>query len=354
VTVKQDPRGTGFIETGVDFAGDSDSSSIDLRLAYLKTDIDDLGSEFRTLVQVGENQALLVELYKPLEETLKLIALPRLVAERQTVAIFDEGGNKTSEVQIEQLGGSLALGREFWRHAALFAGVRRFTGDTEVEVGAPQANENFEGGEFFVNMNWDRLDDRYFPNSGTFARTEYLTSRGSLGASESFEQLDASALSAATWGRHTLLVGARYGTTFDGDAPVQSLFRAGGLFRLSGFQPDEISGSHFGMAFMGYRVRLFEQGFLPPYVGATVEYGNATDERDDIWEKGIFNGSAYVGFDSPLGPLYAGYGFAEGGKRGLLSAHRHSARTNLDRTLNPVVVGHRLAAGSIRTLRRTP
>ncbi len=313
INVQQDPRGTDFIETGIEFAGDADSSSIGVRLAYLKTNVDDLGSEFRVLAQVGENQALLTELYKPLDEDLRWILLPRLIGERQSVPIFDDSGKKTSELQVEQIGATLAIGREFWRHAALFGGVRRYSGRADVEVGLPSPNENFEGGEYFVDATWDRLDDRYFPNRGTFLRTEYFWSRDELGASAEFEQLNASAFFAHSWRRHTFFTSARYGTTRHDAAPTYSRFRAGGLFRLSGFQRDEITGSHFGMALLGYRVRLFEEGFLPSYFGATLEYGNATERRDDIWDRGILNGSIYAGFNSPLGPLYAGYGFAEGG-----------------------------------------
>jgi len=315
VRVKQDPRGVNFIETGIDYAGGSDSSSIDIRLAFLKTDMDDLGSEFRTMLQVGENQALLAEIYKPLDDDLRWILLPRVLAERQSIGVFDADGSRNAEVQVDQLTASLALGREFWRHAALFGGLRRYTGDTEVETGAPQPNETFEGGEFFASGSWDRLDDRYFPSHGTFARVDYVWSRDALDASTEFEQLDSTALIAHTWGRHTFLLGGRYGTTIDGEAPIQNRFRAGGLFALSGFQPDELTGSHFGMAFVGYRVRLFEQGFLPPYFGTTLEYGNAVEARHDIIDDGILNASLYLGFNSPLGPLYAGYGFAEDNRR---------------------------------------
>jgi NTE family protein len=69
------------------------------------------------------------------------------------------------------------------------------------------------------------------------------------------------------------------------------------------------------MGIVGYRIRLTDNGFLPSYLGANIEYGNAAESRADIWDEGIFNASAYVGFNSPLGPLYAGYGFAEGGRR---------------------------------------
>ena len=46
-----------------------------------------------------------------------------------------------------------------------------------------------------------------------------------------------------------------------------------------------------------------------------LEYGNVAEDRDDVFDEGIFNGSVYFGFDSPIGPLYIGYGFAEGGRR---------------------------------------
>ena len=85
MTVKQDERGTDFIETGVDFTGVSDSSTIDLRLAYLKTNVDPLGSEFRGMVQLGQNQGLLAELYKPVDKGLKWIVVPKLFAIRRNL-----------------------------------------------------------------------------------------------------------------------------------------------------------------------------------------------------------------------------------------------------------------------------
>jgi len=96
VTVQQDSRGRQFIETGFDFYGDSGSSAIELRLAYLKTDVDRHGAEFRTMLQLGENQGLLAELYKPVTDTLRLILLPRAFATRRQLDIFDDSGNRIS------------------------------------------------------------------------------------------------------------------------------------------------------------------------------------------------------------------------------------------------------------------
>ena len=36
---------------------------------------------------------------------------------------------------------------------------------------------------------------------------------------------------------------------------------------------------------------------------------------DDIFDEGILNGSIYLGYQSPIGPLYLGYGWAEGGRK---------------------------------------
>jgi NTE family protein len=144
---------------------------------------------------------------------------------------------------------------------------------------------------------------------------EYTWSETNLGASQNFEQLNASFFDAETVGRHTFLASARYGTTIQSDAPVQNLFTLGGPFRLSGLEQDQLTGQHYGMALLGYRLRLVQSGLLPPYAGATVEFGNAANERHNIIDDGIWNGNVYVGFNTFIGPLYAGYGFAEGGHR---------------------------------------
>ena len=68
---------------------------------------------------------------------------------------------------------------------------------------------------------------------------------------------------------------------------------------------------HFGFGVLGYRYQLADIPLIPPYLGVTLEYGNAADERDDIIDDAIWNGSVYAGVPSFLGPLYRGYGWQE-------------------------------------------
>ncbi len=40
----------------------------------------------------------------------------------------------------------------------------------------------------------------------------------------------------------------------------------------------------------------------------------AADRSGDVFGEGIFAGSLFFGYDSPIGPMYIGYGLAEGGR----------------------------------------
>lgn len=315
IHVEQDRRGTQFIEWGLDLFGDVDSSDINVRIGYLKTDVDSLGSEFRGTIQLGEDPGFRAELYKPLDTRQKFIFVPSLFGERREIIQFDDDGDKLNEFQVNQVGVSAAIGREFGRHAAVFLGIQRSHGDVDLEIGDPRLEDfQFDNGAYGIRAQSDRLDDSYFPSSGSLVDIEYTNYRNALGSDDEFEQVRASVLHAWTVDRHTLIGGLRYNTTLDNNAPIQNLFRAGGFTRLSGFKENERSEQHFGMLFGSYRYRFSQSALLPAYVGTTLEYGNAVADRDDIFSDGIFHGSLYFGYRSPIGPVYIGYGFGESGR----------------------------------------
>ena len=80
---------------------------------------------------------------------------------------------------------------------------------------------------------------------------------------------------------------------------------------MSGFEPDELVGQHFGFVGAGYRFRLGDSDSSSTYAGFTLEYGNAAEKSSDVFGEGILNGSLYISYNSPLGPVYLGYGFNE-------------------------------------------
>jgi NTE family protein len=316
ISVDQDVRGTQFIEWGIDVFGNDEGTAYNLRIGYLNTAVDKYGSELRVLGQAGETPALGVGLYKAVDPALHIIVLPRVWYERAHLNTYDDGGHQTGAYRVDDWGGEFILGREFGRAAFLGAGVRRYKGKADLTVGEADLSEpHFDGGEWLANFQYDRVDNRYMPSTGSTGVLTYLRSEQSLGADAHFTQIMSNWFTAWSTGQHTLIGGFRYNTTLHNDAPVYALFRLGGLFNLSGLQEDELVGQNSGMVLASYRYHFGGAGLFPAYIGVSAEYGNATQHPQDVFDNGIMNGSLYFGYISPLGPLYWGLGFAEDGRR---------------------------------------
>ncbi len=317
IHVTQDPRGTRFLEWGLDIFSSGDSTDANLRLAVLNTALDEYGSEGRVLLQLGESPALLGEVYKALSPKLQLYLRPIAFAEQQALSTFDNNGHVVNTYRVDQFGAQMDILRELGDYAALSVGFRRFSGDANVQIGDPSlVNYHYNGAEYVFKAALDRLDERYFPSTGTLANITYLKSATSLGADDPYEQVRTQLVTAWTSGRHTLLGGFKYDMTLDNNAPIYAVFRGGGLFNLSGLEPNRVNGQNFGEILASYRFDLSGRGGLfPAYVGVSAEFGNAGQHHDDVFSNGIMNGSLYFGNRSPIGPLYWGVAFAEGGER---------------------------------------
>ena len=111
-----------------------------------------------------------------------------------------------------------------------------------------------------------------------------------------------------------LVLGAEFRTTSNGSAPVQDRFRLGGFANLSGFDQDELSGEHAGLARLVLYRRIGRLRLLPIYLGFSLEAGGVWESRDDV-ELGslIPAGSVFVGLDTLIGPVFLGGGVAEEG-----------------------------------------
>ncbi|MCH5377077.1 MAG: BamA/TamA family outer membrane protein, partial [Planctomycetes bacterium] len=263
-------------------------------------------------IQLGSDFGMDAELYLPLDDRLRWILKPEVFASRREFQAYNDNGHSVAELQVDELGGKLSFGREFRRHAGVFAALTRYRGSLDVKIGFPAQNPyDFNGGDVSVLALYDRLDDYFMPSSGAYASLEYLRSLDSLGADQEFEQIRSELFAVRSWGRHTVWLESVFNTTLDNDAPIYALYTGGGFLYMSGYESDELIGQHFGFSLLGYRYRMSQTGLLPAYVGTTVEYGNAGELRGDVYGNGVLNGSIYMGYNSPVGPLYVGYGWNE-------------------------------------------
>ncbi|MDH3282507.1 MAG: BamA/TamA family outer membrane protein, partial [Gammaproteobacteria bacterium] len=318
VRVKEKPWGPRYLQFGANISSDLGLGlELGLVIGLTVTPINRLGGEWRTLLRVGEEHGVVTELYQPVAVDSPYFVQPRLFFLKQQFNELEED-QIVAENRVRRLGGEFTLGRELGTWGRLSVGVSRFTGDTSVEIGTSDVASDFEGGLFSATFSLDTLDDVNFPTSGVRGLLRWDGSRTGLGADTRFDQLRLDAVGASTWGRHTLLLGARYFSTIDGEASFESLFRTGGLFELPGFADNELIGQHLVLLRSGYQRALGRTFGFPGYLGVTLQLGNVFEHQDDIdFDNAIVAGSAYLGLATVLGPLYVGYGQAEGGENSL-------------------------------------
>ncbi len=312
--------GPNYIQFGIAASNNLEGESVfNIAAAYTRTAINSLGGEWRTALQLGENPLLATEIYQPLDATQTYFINPLVFARADNVNLFGNNiGDQIAEYRVSSYGVRLEGGRNFGTYAELRFGYNYEKGDVELRVGDPGLDEfDFENGFLMTRFTLDRIDNINFPRKGYFSRLEYRYYDEDLGGDSNFDQAELDTLITHSWGKDTLFAGVRFFTTPDDDAPIQSLFRAGGFVNLSGFNQDELSGQHYGVVRVGYQRRINDFNLIPAYLGATLEYGNVWQDDNDIFDDNITAGSIYLGLDTPVGPIYGAYGHAEGGNDSL-------------------------------------
>jgi NTE family protein len=306
--------GPNYLQFGLVLSDDLEGdSAFALTGAYTKTGVNKFGAELRILAALGDTVGISSGFYQPLDRRGRWFILPQVGYVERNIDVFEKG-ERIKEFRVTEYGGTLAGGREFGTWGELRTGLRRLTGEADVQIGAPEPDIDVDSGEAFVRFTVDELDNANFPTAGAFWRAEYLFGREDLGGDVDFDQLLLDGFAAKTWGRTTLLGSAAYLSTVEDDAPIQSRFSAGGLFNLSGFQANELSGQHLvKLAVIGFR-KIVDSDILPVYAGASLEFGNVFEDSGDIkLDNGLWAGSVWLGSDTLIGPVYLAYGRAEGG-----------------------------------------
>jgi NTE family protein len=310
--------GPNYLQLGMEYSSAANSDALfGLAASYLRTAINPLGGEWRTTVVVGDEPALTTDVYRPFGPKGLYFFAPSLNLESTQFNVY-VGDDRVTEAQLREAILELAVGRELPTWGEYRFGVRAATGAFDLRVGDPSfiSEENFRRGEFFARFSVDTMDSVTFPREGSLASIEWRASRQRpLAADADFDQLLLSAAYAKTWGRHTVLTNLRWDATISGTAPNTRLFRMGGFFDISGINRNQLSGQHATRLGAAYYRRIGDLALFPAFAGMSIELGNVWDSREDISSPdSIFGGSFWAGVDTPVGPVYVGYGRAEGGE----------------------------------------
>ncbi len=313
ISAKERTWGPGYLQFGVSSSNNfKDESIVRFGVFYTLTQLNELNGEWRTGVQLGDEPGAFTEWHQPLDPLSRYFVSAKADYLRNDINIFDSAGNRLSKYRLNAAGIELGVGREFGNWGEGRLGYRRATGTAQVSVGAPAPELDFERGEVFLRLSDDKLDSRYFPRTGHAGSVEYRSSRESYGASADYDQWIFHYMHAFSWGQNTIITALDGSTTPDDDAPIEGLFETGGFLRLSGLQEDQLSGQHIGQLSLVYMRRLLKMQFFESYAGMSLEVGNAWQRSEDIsLDNTITAGSVFLGFDTPIGPLYLGYGITD-------------------------------------------
>ncbi|MFU8765634.1 MAG: BamA/TamA family outer membrane protein, partial [Haliea sp.] len=187
--------------------------------------------------------------------------------------------------------------------------------DVKLKTGSLEPGSfDYDGGQLFARVSVDRLDNYTFPNQGWAATLEYTVAREDVGSDTDFDQLKIQGNRFATFGDgHVLGLSALLNVTQNGDASLQDQYRLGGFLNLSGYVQDSLVDQQAGMVSAIYYRRFRTIPFMSWYIGGSLEHGGVWRERQDLFNDGITAASLFLGADTPIGPVYLGYGHAEQG-----------------------------------------
>lgn len=299
-----------------DFEG---STSFNIGTRLTKIGVNSKGAEWQTDLQLGTDPQLLSEFYQPFSAESRLFVAPRIDLRQRNLNVF-AGEDAIARYRISESELGFDLGSQIGSIGEFRLGAYRGTGKARLKVGDPALpNIEFDTGGVLGRLRFDTRDDAQFPRSGYRADLLWNASLPDLGADERFDTVEAEVDGYWSQGKNTWNFGVLYATTLDSQDTIQDYFTLGGFLRLSGLERGEISGPHAALARLVYYRRVSEStgGVLdiPVYIGASLEAGNTWQSRSDIdFDSALVNGGVYAGFDTPIGPVYLGAGFAEGGR----------------------------------------
>jgi NTE family protein len=311
--------GPNYLQAGIELSSDLEGdNSYNLGLAYLRTAINPLGGEMRAGLQLGAEPRIAGDWYQPLDNLSRYFVSSRISYGARNVDIYDGSGDRLAEFRVDEAELELAMGREFSVFGEARLGYRYRTGDVKLRTGTPGWPEfHYDTGEVYGRLSVDRLDNFDFPEDGWLALLEYDMAREDFGSDTDFDQMMLRGSRFTTIGnRNVIGIGGSLATTMDGIAAIQNRYRLGGFLNLSGYTPNSLSGQQAAVLAATYYRPYKVLPFLSWYIGGSLECG-VWEEKDDIGSDGIAAGSLFLGADTPIGPLYVGYGLAQGGHQAI-------------------------------------
>lgn len=321
LVLRTDPKSWGptYLRLGLALETDlQGQSGFNLAAQINRREINALGAEWRTDVQVGQQSRVASEFFQPLSTEGVFFAAASVGGDTFEVNAFS-GGTRIGFFDIRTAQVNSDIGALFGTWGEFRIGLSRLRGDVDAEVSVPGfTGIDFEDAFVRAQFELDTLDLADFPTKGFVGSITYRIGRRNLGADANYQQIVGGGGGFASVGATTIGVVALAESGLSKSLPLYRTSSLGGFLRLSGLDRNALTSQNSGFVAaivrhqLGGRTDAF--GF-PVYVGASIEAGNTWADRADLFRNMRLGGSAFVAIGTPLGPAYLSYGMADGGEK---------------------------------------
>jgi NTE family protein len=322
VRARRKSWGPNYVRFGLNLEDDFQGNSrYNAAARFILTELDNLGAELVTDVQIGSDPKVAAEFYQPLNAARTWFVAPSVRVEARDLFIYDKDV-EIAEYRDREAEADFDFGRTLGNWGEIRAGFHRANGSARVRLGDPTlVQQQYNNGELFVKFSYDRLDNLHFPRDGQTFSFQWDANRPDLGGDTSFDKIQADWLMARSAGRNTVLLWTSAGSVVGGHINplvVPDLFSLGGFFNLSGLAPTSLFGPNYAIARAIYfrKIGRGGEGFFefPVYVGMSLEAGNTWETRSAMsFGSTHKDASLFLAFDTYLGPVYLGSGYDTAG-----------------------------------------
>lgn len=305
VQVQEKSWGPAYLAFGLNYEDNFDSETrFNVGAALRITELNALGGEWQTGLQLGTEPYVRTEWFQPLDFGYQRFLTTGAEYTRDTFSVFDGEGERVAEVDVTFRQLDLALGTELGGNGEVRLGYSRGYATVDEQVGdAVAPSGSIHQGALSLQLVHDSLDDIFHPQSGGFAGIRGRMERERLGSDRHFDSVTGMGLGTGSWQGFTLTGLAYAHAVTRGEPGIENTVRLGGFRRLSAYAPGEITGESAAMASV-FASQEFGGPFMPWFAGAGIETGNAWESFDDAsWNNTVRSYSVFAGVDTFLGPV---------------------------------------------------
>ncbi|WP_323752151.1 patatin-like phospholipase family protein [Marinobacter sp.] len=296
--------GPNYLSFGVNYEDNFDGDTrFNLASGLRMTELNSLGAEWHTGVQLGTEPWVRTQWYQPLDFGYERFAVIGVQHQRDDYSVYEDG-SRIAQIDVTLSKADMAIGMELGGDGEVRIGYVRGSAKVDEEVGekvAPSGRIN--QGYVNVQLVHDSLSDTFYPKSGAFAGVRARFERSDFGSDRDFDSVTGMLLGTTSWRRFNVTGLLFTEQVVNGESGIENAARLGGFRRLSAYAAGELSGSDAALA-AAYARREFGGPFLPWFAGVGFETGNAWERIDDArWDNLVRSWSVFAGVDTFVGPV---------------------------------------------------